>query len=656
MKRALPSPGLTWLPHRVAYCERFGDIYRSQDGALAETRHVFLNGCGLPEAWRAAESFVVCETGFGAGLNFMATYDLWQRTRPPKSRLHYISVEGYPLSHDELRECVGRWPELRHAAQDLMRVYLHPQPGFQRFVLDDGRIILTLLLGEAREMLAALEAQVDVWFLDGFSPEKNPAMWSAEVLGEVARLSKPGARLATYTAAGEVRRNLSAVGFDVSKVPGFGAKSEMTRGVFRGGESKSALPPWFAHAPVRHSLGRGRAAIIGAGLAGTAAAHALKRRGWTTTLIDRRAEIAEEASGNPVGVLMPRLTAAPSIDGRFYAAAWRTSLDLLEELADQGLALSRDRCGVLQLAVDGDEERMKAIAEIGGLPEPVALYVGANEASEIAGYSLPVGGVYFPQGGWLNPRQMCAAMARGAELALNAEVSGVRRAGALWEVLDTQAQVITQADVVIFANAMNAVSLPELAWLPLAARRGQLSFVAATPRSALLRCVLGYGGYITPVHRGRHCLGATFDWTEDALGAQTVSEEDHQRNTDDLAAALPAFSHGLSPEIVDGRAGIRCTTPDHLPVAGPVPDQAAYLRDFAELRHGHPWARYPSAAYHPGLYVLAGLGARGLTAAPLAAEIVACHITGEPWPVERDIAAALHPGRFLVRDLKRLKI
>ena len=128
------------------------------------------------------------------------------------------------------------------------------------------------------------------------------------------------------------------------------------------------------------------------------------------------------------------------------------------------------------------------------------------------------------------------------------------------------------------------------------------------------------------------------------------------RNYEELAAALPAFAQSLPPDIVEGRAAIRCTTPDHLPVAGPVPDQAAYLRDFAELRHGHAWTRYSRAAYQPGLYVLAGLGSRGLVGAPLAAEMVACHITGEPWPMERDIANALHAGRFLIRDLKRLKV
>ncbi len=654
MKRALPSPALTWLPHRQPYSERFGDVYRSQSGGLAETRHVFLEGCGLPHAWRDADVFVVAETGFGTGLNFLATLDLWRRTRHFKARLHYIAVEGFPLSHDELRECQERWPELRQVAQALLRVYLHPQPGFQRLVLEGGRVILTLLFGEVREMLSTLEARVDTWFLDGFSPEKNPQMWTAEVLSEVARLSKPGARLATYTAAGEVRRNLTAVGFNVVKTPGFGAKSEMTRATFHGSETaKELLAPWFARAPTGH-VKSGHAAIIGSGLAGTATAHALNRRGWQTTIIDRHPEIADEASGNSVGVLMPRLTASPNVDGRFYAAAWRTMLDHLEEFSDDGIALSRNRCGVLQLAVDGDDDRLKAIAESGALPEPLLFHVNATEASELAGVALAQSALYFPQGGWLNPKLLCAAMARNSHLEMNKNVNGVRRAGGQWEVLDDQSRTITTANIVVFANAMNATTMPELNWLPLSARRGQISFLKA--QAANLRCVLGYGGYITPAHKERHCLGATFDWTDDAFGEQAVSDDDHTRNYNDLAAALPSFAKTLPPEIIEGRAAIRCTTPDHLPVAGPIPDHAAYLRDFADLRHGYPWARYQSATYHSGLYVLAGLGSRGLVAAPLAAEMLACHISGEPWPMERELSNALHAGRFLIRDLKRLRV
>jgi tRNA 5-methylaminomethyl-2-thiouridine biosynthesis bifunctional protein len=161
---------------------------------------------------------------------------------------------------------------------------------------------------------------------------------------------------------------------------------------------------------------------------------------------------------------------------------------------------------------------------------------------------------------------------------------------------------------------------------------------------------------MTPAHHGAHCIGATFDWvdSDDLNSAPQVAEKDYARNLAELAQVLPDMMPQASA--LTGRAAFRCTTLDHLPIVGPLPQQSTYLRDFAELRHGHPWARYPEAVYQPGLYGLTGLGARGLVAAPLAAEILAAQITGECWPVERDLVTALHPGRFLVRDLKRREV
>ncbi|MDX2222084.1 MAG: FAD-dependent 5-carboxymethylaminomethyl-2-thiouridine(34) oxidoreductase MnmC, partial [Rhodospirillaceae bacterium] len=348
-------------------------------------------------------------------------------------------------------------------------------------------------------------------------------------------------------------------------------------------------------------------------------------------------------------------TAAPSIDGRFYAAAWRYGLDALEDLADAGHPLTRDRCGVLQLATDDAEaDRLAAIAARGALPEPLMFRATAAESGELAGVAVDRPALYFPQAGWLDPRALCRALAHGAEARLSRAAAGLRRGAGAWDVVDADDAVIETADAVVLANAGAATGFAATRWLPLGARRGQISQVAPGAATARLHSVLVYGGYLTPAHRGAHTVGATFDWTDDDPAApQAVDDGDHVRNLDDLARALPQLK--LDPvAVTGGRAGVRCVTPDHLPAAGPVPDDGAFLRDFADLRHGHPWARYPTATYRPGLHVLCGLGARGLSTAALAAEIVACHITGEPWPVERDLVTALLPGRFLVRDLKRV--
>ncbi len=664
--RPLASPGLTWAPGRVPMSSRFGDLYYSRDGDLDEARHVFLDGCGLPGAWRSGETFTICELGFGTGLNFLVTWEAWQRARLKNARLHYIAVEGFPLLQSELGEALLAWPQLRTTVRGLMRVYPQPQRGFHRVFPkvhgddDSSSLTLTFLFGEALDMLGQLEARVDAWFLDGFAPDKNPDMWRADVFAQLPRLSHTqsgGTRVATYSAAGSVREGLAHAGFEVAKAPGFGHKREMVRGRFIGGlKIEPLLQPWFAQPPSAHGAG-GHAAIIGAGVAGTSVAFALNRRGWRTTLIDRHKTIAAETSGNPMGILVPRLTAATNAhDGRFYAAAWRFVLDVLEEISDSSLTMLGDRCGALQLATDDAEAaRQKSIVAAAMLPEPLLFQVTAKEASEIAGCAVPYGGLYFPQGGWLRPRAYCAALAQKSHTLLDVDAVSLAHSGGFWKIADGAGRVQVQADVVILANGLGAGTVPDTAWLPLVARRGQISMTPPTNMSAALRAVLSFGPYITPPYHGAHYIGATFDTADPAqtFGDISANPADDIRNIAAINAALPDMLAAEATIPPHHRAAIRCTSPDHLPMAGPVPDQGAYLRDFAEMRHGHPWAKYPEAAYQAGLYVLTALGSRGLTAAPMAGEVLAAHITGEPWPLERDLMTALHPARFLVRDLKR---
>jgi tRNA 5-methylaminomethyl-2-thiouridine biosynthesis bifunctional protein len=666
--RPLPSPGLSWVPGRIPMASHFGDVYYSRDGGLDEARHVFLDGCGLPAAWQGGETFTVCELGFGTGLNFLATWDAWRRARIRNARLHYIAVEGFPLLQSELSETLLEWPELRTLVRGLMRVYPQPQRGFHRIfpkITGDDQsssIILTLLFGEVAAMLSQLEAEVDAWFLDGFAPDKNPEMWREDIFTQIARLShtkEGGSRLATYTAAGEVRRRLDTAGFDTTKTAGFGERREMLRARFRGNVSaKTLLQPWFAQPPSSHGT-RGHAAIIGGGVAGASTAFALNRRGWSTTIIERHETLAAETSGNPMGIMVPRLAAGDALDGRFYGAAWRFVLDILEELSDTSSTLLRDRCGALQLATDDAEvARQNSIANASTLPEPLLFLVGAKEASDIAGCRLPYSALYFPQGGWLRPREFCTALAQNSNTLLGVDAAALSHSGGLWEVADSTGYVHTRADVVVLANGLGAGAVPYTAWLPLVARRGQISITPPTNMSTALRAVLSFGAYITPPHRGAHYIGATFD-TADATETHTEIQsraDDDVRNIAAINKILPEMLYEERTISPHHRAAIRCTSPDHLPVAGPVPDQGAYLRDFAEMRHGHPWAKYPEAAYQAGLYVLSALGSRGLTSAPLAGEILAAHITGEPWPLERDLMTALHPARFLLRDLKRREV
>tara|TARA_B100001123_G_scaffold386017_1_gene460038 strand:+ start:32 stop:820 length:789 start_codon:yes stop_codon:yes gene_type:complete len=226
------NPMLKWSGEGIPFSKRFGDIYFSKEDGLEEARYVFLKGNYLPKAWRSRESFVICETGFGAGLNFLATWKLWDATKSIGAKLHYISVERYPLTSDEIEKCLSSWPELACYAAQLRLAYPVLEKGINKVCFQNGKVLLTILFGEVVEMLSSIECTADAWFLDGFSPSKNPSMWRPEVFNQMARLSRVGTSAATFSAAKVVKERLHEVGFLVLKRPGYGRKREMITAVF----------------------------------------------------------------------------------------------------------------------------------------------------------------------------------------------------------------------------------------------------------------------------------------------------------------------------------------------------------------------------------------------------------------------------------------
>ena len=551
------------------------------------------------------------------------------------------------------------WDELSTLAAGLLAAYPPLSLGFHRVLLDDPSVSLQLLFGDAATTLGQLDAKVDVWFLDGFAPDRNPAMWSEPVLDHVARLSKNGAALATYTAAGHVRRNLQARGFEVSKKPGFGTKRDMTVATYQAkGQTAPISQPWFQRAPHPPSSAT-RVAVLGGGIAGAAAAHTLARRGLEVTLIEQGPSLGSGASGNPMAVVMPRVTADTSLAGRVMAESYRFALQSYETLADQGIPVTRDRRGALMLAQDGKEqERLSSAADNGLWPLGLAQMVTANEASVLAGTPLSHGGLFFPNAGWVATRDVLQALTADCQVECGQAVERLDHRGGLWILEDAAGQKITEADMVIAAAANALKGLDPFHWLPLEPKRGQVTQAPQTSQSNALSIVLAGKGYITPSHNGSHCLGATYTHIEPGAWDRTpgITDSDHRTNLDMVSQLGGALGFSSEPENVTGRAALRATTPDRLPIAGPLPARDAYIAAYQGLGQGRHWADYEAAPYVPGLYVLTGLGARGFVTAFLAAEIIAAQICGEPLPIESDLIAALHPGRFLIRDIKRLKV
>ena len=637
---------------RTAYSPRFEDTYYSSNGGLDETRHVFLDGNDLPRRFDGAARFAIGELGFGTGLNFLEASRQWLARSRPAGRLHFVSCELHPVQASDIARIAEAWPEHGALAAELAWRWPEAMPGFRRVELASGRVVLTLLFGDARRTLPQLEGLFDAWFLDGFSPSRNPALWGDDVLREVARLSRSDATAATYSAAGHVRRALEDAGFATERVPGYGHKRHMTRAYRRGtSDGVRTSEPWFA---IGDAAAPDRAMVVGGGLAGCLAAERLSARGARVTLVERATEPASGASGNPAAIHMPVVTRERHPMGRLSFAAFAALRDAIRTADRAGHPVRRLDCGVVFAARDGAvaDRFHSGLAEYLG-PASLLRGVTASEASERAGISLAEGGLLFETAGILDPRSLCAsALARAGDLTrvrFESEAVGLVREEGEWVARDDAGHELARAPVAVLACGPDVARFPGSSAIPLRAVRGQIASVPATEGSAALRTVVCRNGYLTPAWEGRHVIGATFD--RRTFGSE-LRESDHR----ELVERVRSWSEGLAdlPAMpMSGRASVRSETPDRIPTLGPVPDPERFTETYGDLHHGRHWKEYPEAPLLPGLWMSAAHGSRGVLTSGLGAELIASQLFGEPWPIERDLGHGVHPARFVIRDFRR---
>jgi tRNA 5-methylaminomethyl-2-thiouridine biosynthesis bifunctional protein len=593
--------------HGCARSARYDDIYHPAEGAIGQARHVFLEGNGLPERWAGRRRYTILETGFGLGLNFLATWDELRSDPRGPQRLHFVSVEAHPCTAADLAHAHGGWPELGELSRALIAAWPPLVPGFHRLHLDAGRVTLTLLFGDAATQLAELDAVADAIFLDGFSPDRNPAMWSDALVAQVGRLAAPDATAASWTVAVGVRAKLGTIGFQVGKVSGYGYKREMLVARRSGPRPSEATNP-------RHAV------IVGAGLAGTSCAERLAARGWQIDLVERHSGPAVEGSGNRCGVLRPVLNLPDNANARLARAAFLYAVRHVRAL---GLPPeSWGDTGVLHVAPSAAEAgRMARIGERHAFAPEYVCDVTADRASVLAGHRVAGPGWWFPRGAWADPRAVCNGNLEsgGERIVRHFDRSALRIDGenGQWRVSGSGGREIACAPVVILANAFDVRTLLPGLPVPLARVRGQISYLPALPGRRLDAVVCG-DGYVAPLPGGGYCVGATFDAGDDDLALRAA---DHAQNLDRIERLLPGFAPALDRNALPGRVAHRTTTPDRLPACGPAsPNQ-------------------------PGAWVFTGLGARGLIWAPLCAEALASRLDDEPLPFERSLMTAIDPGR-----------
>lgn len=567
------DPQLYFAEDGTPRSARFGDIYYSPQDGLSESRAVFLDGCGLPDAWSAGGQFSVLELGFGTGLNIAAVMQLWLARRPAHGHLHIFSIEGFLMTADAAGAALANWPELDAFREALLAQWPKARHGFHHMDFPQWGVSVTIALMDVREALNAWGGAADAIFLDGFSPALNPDMWSEDVFHLIAAHALPGARLGTFTVAGFVRRGLQAAGFAVAKRPGFGRKRERLEAIFAG--------------EVRPQTSAKRIAVIGAGIAGASVAWQAARLGIRADVFDA-AGIGAGASGNPAALVTPRLDAGDTIIAGLFADAYAYATGLYgREWPRSIIATSVCHCE----SQPRDATRFDRLADQPVFAEGALTRFVKGDVQDVP----EAAGLMMRDALTVNPAVILTGMLSGTKVIADAvsEVSlqgngvSVRTASGAQNAYD--AVVIACGDGVFDLGSLAA----DYALRPV---RGQIEAVSSEVRPVR---GISWGGYLAPSPDGL-VFGATHD--RDDRGA-TPREADRARNLEALRTCLPQVADAMEGQAMVSRASIRVTTRDHLPMVGQIDE---------------------------GIHALTGLGARGFCLAPLLARDIVARIAGAP--------------------------
>ncbi len=644
----IQEASIDWSDSANPLSETFDDVYFSRHSGKAETEHVFVNGNRLIERFQALEPgscFTIAETGFGSGLNFLVTWHIWQSYAPQNTSLHFVSVERFPLSPVDLRTSHRNWPEFQSLSEKLQKQYPAPVEGMHRCVFQDDRVFLTLYYGDANHWLEQCSFKADAWFLDGFSPQQNPDMWSDQLFQQVASHSAESTTFATYTAAGFIRRGLQAQGFNVSKATGFAEKRHMTVGLMGKASTKT----------VNRGLPKDSTVlVVGSGLAGALTASTLANRGFRVQVFEQGSQIASGASGNAQGALYIKLAVDWNPHTRIHLSHYLYAQRAYEHLLNLPAGIWCPT-GVIQLAFDDKEAcRQQKFLRQNEYPESIVRLVSSDEASLIAGVTLDQSGLFFPDAGWLAPATLCRRLLQHPNILvhLNTAITDVNQntEGAI-ELIDEKDQVY-KGETAILAQGHEPPRVNIPSELPIKPISGQISLIdmaddseSADP-SYPLKSVLCGNGYALPSHNEKIVFGATFK--PNTTNTETSSTE-NQENLEKLAglsAQLGKFATARQNRI-QARKSIRCTLPDYLPVIAPIKQYPLDNSQTAERISGS------DTKQRQRLFINTGYGSKGLTIAPLAAEIIADMIEGVPMPLEDELLHRLSGERFNTRKAEQ---
>ena len=663
-KHIIKPATLSWSNSGMPFSEDYQDIYYSKEDALTESSYVFLEANQLAKRWANLidENFIIGECGLGGCLNLLNTCKLWCNSfkdTEKKSTLYYIACDLHPFTKSDLRQLHENYPELKKYSDALIKVYPPLTLGIhnRELIIGDEKIIVQFLFGDAKAMFddiwQANGFRVDTWFLDGFSPTLNSKMWDEEFCASLAALSKQGTTLSTYSAAGLIKQSLKQNNFTLKRTKGFGTKRHMLTGQYESiNQGNSKQLSGFFQLP-KTDFKNKHALIIGAGLAGCSTAFELAQTGWQVTLIERESTIASKASGNPRGIVYCKLSNNLDVAANYHLHAFLLAIEHYKKMAISS-AIDWKECGLLQIAHDERATKRQNHAMNNLTSVDFVSLLDAEQASKVSGLELSKGGLFFPYSGYLNPHALCHAYSHHDNISCitDTEALQLNFVNDSWQVINTHEEVIS-ADTVIIANSHDAKKFQQSQHYPLTKNHGQIDQYSMSALNNSLKCIVCAKGYILESDNAHYVGGVSYLDDEKVADTVAVSTD----NIDLIKTIHPNLTEGFSKNnLLKSRTGIRCSSPDYLPIVGPVESKERCQKVYEGLSRNAKATITQLPAYEKGLFINVGHGSHGLSSTPLAAKFLSSLINNTPLPLSNKNIQCLHPIRYLIADLKKQRL
>ena len=582
------------MKNNTLFSEEFDDLYSSSQGAVAECNHVFIKGNNLKERFENLEEnsrFYIGEIGFGIGINFITTCMAWLNYVKQDQVLEFYSFDKYLFRLSDFRKLNDSYPELKEYIAELELNYPRNIQGVQKIPLFDGRIILNLIVGEIEntQKYIKLMNNVDAWYLDGFSPSKNPDLWSIKLLKYIYKSCHEETTFSTYTSSGLVKNNLTESGFNHKRTKGFLDKRHMLKGKVVKEQKKNPLNT--------------KVAVIGSGIVGCILSYILAKKGMEVDLYEKSDNICSGASSHELLVTYPRLSAHDTAFGSFTLHSYIFATNFYKRLKTDAWK----RTGVIILNHDAATEKRHASLLEKRADGEIYRFIDPVEASEISGIDIKLNGLIYEDAGYILPEEMCKFLLESPKINVftSSQIKNITKKKETVNFNIGNKEFKYQN--VCLCTGSDTSKILDIDGMNI--KRGQVTHIESLDNVSKIKLPICAKGYISPRVNNIHLVGSSYSDSED----NDLSEDDHLYNLNNLKLVIDEEMN-----VVSGQTGHRAVSKDHMPLVGKK----------------------------NGIFINTCHGSRASVTAPISAEIIASMIAGEAPPLMGRELESLSPERF----------